>query len=198
MSLCENARPSCGSRRGVFLPIRRGGGIAEVTLPQRGRVSRLTLEPLPSAPSLARRLAAEAMCEWGIPAEIAESARLVVSELVTNACNASAALPPLSVDSEDLYGCGLISLTLRLVPGRLVIEVSDDSPKPPVITDADPDSECGRGLMLVEALTREWGHLRLPAGGKVVFCVLGVPVFAGQSASSPPRFTAGRNGTCDG
>jgi len=157
----------------------RDGGVAEMTLPQRGKVSRLPLEALPSAPSLARRHAAGTMQEWGIPAEIAESAKIVISELVTNACaSATTDAPLLSVDSRNFDGFDEISLTLRLVPGRLVIEVFDSSPKPPVIAAADSDSESGRGLMLVEALTKEWGFFFPPVEGKIVYGLIADPVLA--------------------
>jgi hypothetical protein len=66
-----------------------------------------------------------------------------------------------------------ISLTLRHLPGRIVVEVSDNNPSPPVVADAGTDAEDGRGLMLVQALSKEWGHFFPPAGGKTVYCVIG-------------------------
>lgn len=43
---------------------------------------------------------------------------------------------------------------------------------PPVLRDPGPDDEGGRGLCLVDILARSWGHYRLAAGGKVVWCTL--------------------------
>ena len=36
----------------------------------------------------------------------------------------------------------------------------------------DAEAEAGRGLLLVERLSRAWGVYRPPEGGKVVWCVL--------------------------
>jgi hypothetical protein len=65
-----------------------------------------------------------------------------------------------------------ISLTLRHLPGKVVIEVFDHDPNPPILVDADTDAEGGRGLLLVEALSKEWGHFFPPAGGKIVYAVV--------------------------
>jgi anti-sigma regulatory factor (Ser/Thr protein kinase) len=87
--------------------------------------------------------------EWGLR-ELADDAALIVSELVTNAADASAALsdrPP---------------ITLRLLAdtARLIIEVWDQSPADPVVRDADSDEECGRGLAVVAAFSTRWGFER--------------------------------------
>ena len=34
------------------------------------------------------------------------------------------------------------------------------------------DAENGRGLMLVDALSKEWSYFFPPGGGKVVYCFL--------------------------
>ena len=57
-------------------------------------------------------------------------------------------------------------------PGRIVIEVSDPDPRPPVLTDAGPEAESGRGLILVQALSKEWSYFYPPTGGKTVYCTL--------------------------
>lgn len=41
--------------------------------------------------------------------------------------------------------------------GRLRVSVTDDGPGIPVVRQADPDAESGRGLELVELLSEEWG-----------------------------------------
>lgn len=69
-----------------------------------------------------------------------------------------------------------IALTLRRLPGRVVIEVYDNDPNPPVLTDGEADAESGRGLLLVQALSKEWGHFFPPSGGKTVYCVLNTVV----------------------
>jgi hypothetical protein len=64
---------------------------------------------------------------------------------------------------------------LRHFSDGLLIEVSDSSPEPPVLADAGHDAENGRGLMLVDALSREWGYFPAPDGGKVVYCLVRLP-----------------------
>lgn len=95
-------------------------------------------------------------------------------ELVTNAIRYSdsgSGWP----DGPWFEGAARISLTLRLLPGRLMVEVFDGSHHLPVLSDAEDEAESGRGLMLVQALSKEWGHFCLPSGGKTVFCVLDIP-----------------------
>jgi hypothetical protein len=41
-----------------------------------------------------------------------------------------------------------------------------------LLADASTDDESGRGLMLVQALSKEWGYFFSPSGGKVTYCVL--------------------------
>ena len=73
----------------------------------------------------------------------------------------------------DSPGCaGGIYLSVRYHPAAVVIKVRDLDPSPPVPAGAGPDAESGRGLVLVHALSKEWGHYPLPSGGKVVYCVI--------------------------
>jgi hypothetical protein len=67
-------------------------------------------------------------------------------------------------------GVERISLILRYLAGRLIIEVSDPDPKPPVFAEADDDAEGGRGLMLVQALSKEWSYYLPPAGKSCTAC----------------------------
>lgn len=90
------------------------------------------------------------------------TAELLVSELVTNAYEAS------DIDST-------IGLSLRRFPQFLLIEVIDSSPKPPVLTEDDPDALNGRGLRLVAELSKAWGYFYLPGGLKDVYCTLPLP-----------------------
>jgi anti-sigma regulatory factor (Ser/Thr protein kinase) len=100
--------------------------------------------------------AKQVVVEWGLAA-LADNVELLVSELMTNAVRASD---------------GLMSPAVRLwlVSDRdcVVIHVWDASNEMPVRREAGPDSERGRGLLLVETLSREWGAYRT-ADGKVVW-----------------------------
>lgn len=113
-----------------------------------------------TAPSAGREHARAFARECGhISAQAAENTELLVSELVTNAVRAA---------------CGAVRLSLRRFPGELLIEVTDHSPRPPVPSCPSRESENGRGLLLVEALSQEWGWSPLPDGGKRVYCRLAI------------------------
>jgi anti-sigma regulatory factor (Ser/Thr protein kinase) len=98
----------------------------------------------------------------GSTGQTAETAELLVSELVTNAVRFSG-------DPGEI-----VSLSLRYFPGGLLIEVRDSSDNPPVLSDVSEHAENGRGLMLVDALATEWSYFFLADGGKVVYCFLGI------------------------
>jgi anti-sigma regulatory factor (Ser/Thr protein kinase) len=135
-------------------------------------VSYLELVTLPSAPFWARRQTNAALHAWQLHPETIETAELLVSELITNAINrpGSGHRTATSIDKVER-----VALTLRLMPGQVVIEVFDNDPHSPVLTYAADDAESGRGLMLVQALSKEWGHHFPPSGGKTVYCILSAP-----------------------
>jgi anti-sigma regulatory factor (Ser/Thr protein kinase) len=121
----------------------------------------LELAPLPSAIGCARLHAVHVLHEWGLR-EVAEDAALIVSELTTNAVEASAVLlerPP-------------IALRLTIGDGSVVIEVWDQSPLDPEPRDADAGAECGRGLTVIAALSHRWGCERTGRNRKVVWAEL--------------------------
>jgi len=130
----------------------------------------IELAALPTSPFWARRHAQAVLGAWQICPDITEVALLLVSELVTNAVAATTAQP----EPEPAAARPIVQ-TLRHQPGRIVIEVSDSAPGPPVITDAGPDAETGRGLAIVQALSKEWSYHYPPAGGKTVHCTLSTP-----------------------
>ncbi len=91
---------------------------------------------------------------------LADTTELLVSELVTNAVRASAALP------SPVVGLWLLS------DGQsVVVHVWDGSESMPVRQDPDTDSASGRGLLLVEALGKDWGAYRKTTG-KVVWVLI--------------------------
>jgi anti-sigma regulatory factor (Ser/Thr protein kinase) len=98
----------------------------------------------------------------GIDTDTADIAVLLVSELVTNAVNAM---------TEAATGISCIDLSLRLFPARLLVEVTDSSPNPPVLSPSGPDAPTGRGLPLVGTLSQQWGYFR-HNGRKVVYFIL--------------------------
>lgn len=123
-------------------------------------------------PRRARRHTVEFATHWGLD-DLVEAAELVVSELMTNALEAS--LPGLDRQGVSM---AVAPLELRLsAEGRsLRIEIRDHNPDPPVLVeDPDVDDERGRGLLLVDCYCEVWGYHRLPTGGKVVWCLIGPP-----------------------
>ncbi len=92
-----------------------------------------------------------------------ETARLLVSELVTNAIQ----------HSDSCRPGGSVTVTVAAVPGGIQIEVADEGSlrSVPVVKE-DPLGADGRGLFLVQTLADDWGYLR-EAGGTTVWFRLG-------------------------
>jgi anti-sigma regulatory factor (Ser/Thr protein kinase) len=154
-------------------PARCGAGTADVhqTL-DRGAWSRqLKLAARPSAAQWARRVLGLMLRERQLD-KASDTALLLVSELVTNAVNASG-----NGAWRDHPSQPVIALTLRLTDTSLLIEVWDTDPAPPVLQEADLTRDCGRGLLLVDILGDGWGH-RAVDGGKVVWCKLEFPAIS--------------------
>lgn len=136
-----------------------GPNVTPLTTSRTGflRRSALELAPLPTAVSCARLHAIHVLREWGLR-ELTDDVVMVVSELVTNAGDASAVL----------HEHPAIILRLLADTSCLVIEVWDRSPDDPKPREADADDECGRGLAVVEALSTRWGFERTGYRCKVV------------------------------
>jgi anti-sigma regulatory factor (Ser/Thr protein kinase) len=113
----------------------------------------LELGALDGAVPSARLHARHVLWEWGLAA-LADDAELVVSELVTNGVQASRAMTHAA-----------IRLWLASDRVQVMICVWDASLKPPVRMDAAEDAENGRGLLLVEAVSKQWGWFPDEAGG---------------------------------
>jgi anti-sigma regulatory factor (Ser/Thr protein kinase) len=122
-------------------------------------VSGLELAALPTAVPCGRLHAKNLMLEWRFE-QLADDVSILVSELLTNAVKAS----------WSPGGVGVIALQLLAAPRQVLIEVWDNSPRDPRQFRADRDSEFGRGLTIVEALSHRWGYRRVNANLKVVWC----------------------------
>jgi anti-sigma regulatory factor (Ser/Thr protein kinase) len=135
------------------------------------RLARMQLAALPDAAFWARHLTRDILKQWQMPGDVIEDAELLVSELVTNAQKFSSRTPG-QARNRCAGDVELISLVVLNFPDRIVIEVSDSDNNPPVASDASPEAESGWGLMLVKALSKEWGYFLRPLGGKTVYCVI--------------------------
>ena len=112
----------------------------------------LELGALRGAVPCARLHARHVLWEWGL------------SELVTNALQASVGLSSeMPGYEEESLGLPCVWLWLASDGRQLVIEVGDTSPRAPALAETERDVEGGRGLLLVETVSRRWGYY-FPAG----------------------------------
>jgi anti-sigma regulatory factor (Ser/Thr protein kinase) len=131
------------------------------------------LGALATASRLARSYARVVLAGWDLD-ELADTAQLIVSELVTNAVDASN-----GPDGQPLYEGGRLAVVhLRLLSdrARLLIEVWDTVPDAlgaPVPQETDEYDESGRGLSIVESLSERWAWRRVPGWtGKVTWALM--------------------------
>jgi anti-sigma regulatory factor (Ser/Thr protein kinase) len=125
------------------------------------RLTAVVLPGIPGSVPAARRHVRDALGLHGL-GEFAQDAAIITSELVANA-----------VQHACGNGAARIGVTLTCAgnPAAVTILVSDSSSQGPVRRETPPDSEQGRGLQIVEALSAHWGWRR-GGSGKVVFAVL--------------------------
>ncbi|MFF0226808.1 ATP-binding protein [Streptomyces sp. NPDC004629] len=132
------------------------------------------LPATPASVGAARRAVRALLTSWGIDDEVRDNAVLVTSELVTNAVNHSA--------SER------IACRLHSAAGRLRIEVEDQNRAAalPAPRRPDPDDQSGRGLLLVEALSRDWGVTGTHRSARVVWAELATTTGTAPSPAPLP------------
>jgi anti-sigma regulatory factor (Ser/Thr protein kinase) len=110
-----------------------------------------------AAPRHARAFVPGVLADWGL-SRLREDAELVASELVTNALRVAR---------------GTIRVRLVLLDCSMILEVWDPSVALPSIPLAAAlDSECGRGMLIVETLSAEWSTYCAAEGGKWVWAEL--------------------------
>ncbi len=113
----------------------------------------------PTAPASARWRTRMAALTWGLP-NLADDAELLVSELVTNAVQAS-----------NGRADAVVRLWLVADDDSLVLAVWDDGDGLPARCEVGPFEPGGRGLLIVDALSSSWGaYATVP--GKCVWCRL--------------------------
>lgn len=125
----------------------------------------LELGALPGAVPCARLHARQVAWEWGL-AGLNDDLELLVSELLTNAITAAAAIQPRLP----------IRLWLLSDTRQIAVLVWDASPQPPLSAQAGDDAKSGRGLLLVEVVSQRWGWYPAPdPTGKVVWALITEP-----------------------
>jgi anti-sigma regulatory factor (Ser/Thr protein kinase) len=95
------------------------------------------------------------LADAGSTVDEAEAASLVVSELLANAI----------VHSERPDEP--IEIAVACSEQRIHIEVVDHNGQPPAQREIKVDAPSGRGLMIVDALTSDWGWNSLEDGNRV-------------------------------
>lgn len=116
----------------------------------------------PRSAKHARALLRLQLTDWKITGEVADTAELLLSELVTNSIR-HARTPP----GRE------IGVRLAMYDGRLRVEIADASDRRPQPREAAPEDEGGRGLALVQSLAERWGCCpRLHGIGKATWAEL--------------------------
>lgn len=120
--------------------------------------ARVELDPVPRSATQARRWVHDVLDQIDRP-ELAESAAVAVSELVTNGI---------------LHAQTSISLVVQTFGARVVITVTDRSPVPAharfsPTTPREEETTVGRGLRIVRAYAVDWGVTSSPHGKAIWF-----------------------------
>jgi hypothetical protein len=132
----------------------------------------LELGALATAAPCARLHATLVLWEWEL-GTLVHSVGLVVSELVSNAVQASAGLTGSRFAGYWAPGTPPVRVWLSADDHRVVIQVWDGSDRPPMPQPVEPEADSGRGLLLVGALCEEWGcYTPDKSSGKVVWAVV--------------------------
>lgn len=105
----------------------------------------------------ARAFVREHLLAQGLP-DLVEDVRLVVSELATNAM----------VHAQTPF-----VVTLERVEDSVILTVRDRSPSFPVQMSADVLDTSGRGLSIVDLVSRDWGVTVAENGAKCVWASFG-------------------------
>lgn len=114
-------------------------------------VRRLELDQDPAAVGLAREFVRQCCRDWGAD-DPEDVAGLVVSEMVTNALQ---------------HAQGPVTLYVARRLDRVVLTVQDGSEALAEVELPGPLEESGRGMLLIQSLTRAWGEQAVPGGKRV-------------------------------
>ncbi|MFE6775123.1 ATP-binding protein [Streptomyces sp. NPDC057702] len=127
----------------------------------------VTLPSTPASVTVARRYVATVLADWGLAGDdvAADTVRLIVSELATNAVQHTRGQSP--------------TFTVDLVLDRdelLRVGVTDSYPRFPRRLPAAVQQDNGRGMLIIRSLTAESGGrlsiTRTAEGGKTVWIAL--------------------------
>lgn len=150
----------------LILSESRDAGLRDLQplLPSLGRLD-VQLEARLTAPRMARLFTARSLLGWRMTS-LVSPACLVASELVTNAV---------------VHAASSVDLALGRADGRMQMTVRDHGAGHPAPRFDEPDGDAdgnllgGRGLLLVQQVTRGWGVFRAEGEGKTVWAVFDTP-----------------------
>lgn len=127
----------------------------------RPRARTALFPPTASAAERARRFVSSTLAAWAAADRFDQYVlELVVTELFSNALRPS-------------RGGSWVRITVTLIAGTVRVEVHDPDPRVPgPPRRPGDDSESGRGLLLVQALSSSWGAVAKRTGGKYVYADL--------------------------
>jgi anti-sigma regulatory factor (Ser/Thr protein kinase) len=153
------------------IPLDQQGGddwlrpFGEIPYP-RGCRPLVTTRDLPGAvesPGIARNVTKDTLREWRL-SHFYEDAAVVVSELVTNAIRYG-----LSRSAHEA-----LRLVLVRYQRQFICMVTDPTADAPRMQEPDYVAETGRGLHIIEAISRTWGWTPLLGGGKAVWATFAI------------------------
>jgi anti-sigma regulatory factor (Ser/Thr protein kinase) len=130
-------------------------------------ISVRTFPPVASSVAAARSLVAEALA--GIPADVVEDIRLMVSELASNAIE---------------HAVSGYRLTISRSRQEIRVEVTDGGGGTPAMRSPGPDALKGHGLQIVNALSTNWGVDRESDSAKTVWFTVEFGRAAGPAPSA--------------
>ncbi|MFF4732331.1 ATP-binding protein [Streptomyces mirabilis] len=113
-----------------------------------------------------RRFVRDTISDWGL-ALFVDDMTTVAGELTANAVRH--ALPACG-EADTKAWLGMVR-----TGGAVVCAVVDPSPAPPSRQEPGQLAETGRGLLIVDALTSQWGYSEPDLSGKTVWARIAVP-----------------------
>jgi anti-sigma regulatory factor (Ser/Thr protein kinase) len=136
-------------------------------------INGLTLAAVATAAGCSRLFARSTLRQWGL-VRMVDDSELVISELVTNAVEATGVTDP-QPRWRELADLAVIRARLLLYHTRVVIDVWDRAQEAPFLKEPNPEDDYGRGLSIVDALCVRWSYFYPRTGGKVVWAELAIP-----------------------
>ncbi|MFC0438309.1 ATP-binding protein [Kutzneria buriramensis] len=122
------------------------------------QLATLELPPAAGSAAAARRFVTDTLTGWGLDA-LVEDACLIASELVENAVE---------------HARSVAKVRLELRRGLLTVAVRDASAARPARLEPGAVVNGGRGIFIVDTLSKAWGTTPTWDGGKVVWAALAV------------------------